>query len=50
MTNWQYGIFYTANAAAGTVSSGDFLQNGTQTVTTPYVGGTNINLNSGMNF
>jgi hypothetical protein len=50
MSNWQYGIFYSTNAAAGTVSTGDFLQNGTQTVTTPYVGGTNINLNSGMNF
>jgi hypothetical protein len=52
LANWEYGIFYQpANGGTTTVAStGDFLLNGTQTVTTPYVGGTNINLNSGMNF
>jgi hypothetical protein len=51
MVNWEYGIVYQGENATTTVAStGDFVTNGTQSVTIPYSGGTNVNLGNGMNF
>ena len=50
MINWDYGIYYIPAGTGTANATGDFLMNGTQTVTFPYTGGTNINLGSGMNF
>jgi hypothetical protein len=50
MMNWHYGILYSAAGTNTALSTGDFLVNGTQGVSIPYSGGTNINLANGMNF